>query len=82
MLLLYQKLSNIHNFMRLSAKIFYNIIVQIIGKIIATVLGLVAIAIITRQLGLAGFGQYTTIITWLSFFAILADFGLTLVTAQ
>ncbi len=68
--------------MRLSAKIFYNIFIQIVSKIIATVLGLLAIAIITRELGLIGFGQYTTIITWLSFFAILADFGLTLVTAQ
>jgi O-antigen/teichoic acid export membrane protein len=33
-------------------------------------------------LGQTGFGQYTTITTFLSIFAILADFGLTLVTAQ
>ena len=69
-------------FMRLSAKIFYNTVVQIAGKIIATILGLVAVAIITRYLGLIGFGEYTTIITFLSVFGILADLGLTLVTTQ
>jgi len=68
--------------MRLSAKIFYNTVVQIAGKIIATILGLVAVAIITRYLGLIGFGEYTTIITFLSVFGILADLGLTLVTTQ
>ncbi|MBU0636754.1 MAG: flippase [Patescibacteria group bacterium] len=68
--------------MRLVTKIAYNVIVQIIGKIIATILGLIAIAVMTRYLGQAGFGQYTTIITFLSFFGMIADLGLTLVTAQ
>ncbi|MEK7202698.1 MAG: flippase [Patescibacteria group bacterium] len=68
--------------MRLSVKIAHNTIIQIIGKIIATFLGLITIAIMTRQLGQTGFGQYTTIITFLSFFAVIADLGLTLVTAQ
>ncbi|MFH1744613.1 MAG: flippase [bacterium] len=68
--------------MRLSTKIAYNTIVQIASKIIATILGLVAVGIITRYLGAAGYGKYTTIITFLSFFAILADMGLTLVTVQ
>lgn len=68
--------------MRLAAKIAYNTIVQVISKVIATVLGLVSIALITRYLGQTGFGQYTTIITFLSFFAVIADLGLTLVTVQ
>ena len=70
------------NFMHLATKVFYNTVVQIISKIIATILGLVAIAVITRYLGKFGFGQYTTIITFLSFFGIIADLGLTLVTTQ
>lgn len=37
---------------------------------------------ITRYLGQTGFGQYTTIITFISFFAVIADLGLTLVTVQ
>jgi hypothetical protein len=36
----------------------------------------------TRELGQNGFGEYTTVITFLSFFAIIADLGLTLVTSQ
>ncbi len=68
--------------MRLSTKVAYNTLVQVASKFIATGLGLASIAVITRYLGLAGFGQYTTIITFLSFFSITADLGLTLVTAQ
>lgn len=68
--------------MRLSTKVAYNTIVQIASKFLATLLGLAGIAIMTRYLGQTGFGQYTIIITFLSFFGILADFGLTLVTVQ
>ena len=68
--------------MRLSTKVAYNTIIQIISKVIATLLGLVAVAFITRYLGREGFGEYTTVMTFLSFFAILADLGLTLVTVQ
>ena len=68
--------------MRLSTKIAYNTIIQIISKVLSIILGLISIAIITRHLGQNGFGQYTTIITFLSFFGIIADLGLTLVTIQ
>lgn len=66
--------------MTLSTKIAYNTIVQISSKVIATILGLFAVAIMARNLGRAGFGEYTTIITFLSFFGITIDFGLTLIT--
>lgn len=66
----------------LSAQIARNTIVQIIGKAISTVVGLLAIAIMARYLRETGFGQYTTVMTFLSFFGIIADFGLTLVTSQ
>jgi O-antigen/teichoic acid export membrane protein len=39
-------------------------------------------AIITRYLGQTGFGQYTTVISFLQFFGIIADFGLSLTTTQ
>lgn len=68
--------------MQLATKIAHNTIIQIIGKGIATFLGLITIAIMTRQLDQVGFGQYTTIITFLSFFGVIADLGLTLVTTQ
>ncbi len=68
--------------MTLSTKIARNTIIQIISKIIATALGLFTIAIMTRYLGKSGFGDYTTILIYLTFFATIADLGLTLVTVQ
>ncbi|MFA5000515.1 MAG: flippase [Patescibacteria group bacterium] len=68
--------------MNLGKKVAHNTLLQIIGKIISTILGLFALAIITRQLGLGGFGEYTTVLTFLTFFAVIGDLGLTLVTAQ
>lgn len=57
-------------------------IVQVASKVLTTILGLWAVVIMTRYLGTEGFGEYTTIITFLGFFGVLADFGLTLVTVQ
>ncbi|RLC38426.1 hypothetical protein DRH27_02310, partial [Candidatus Falkowbacteria bacterium] len=68
--------------MRLSTKIAYNTIVQFASKIISTALGLIAIALTARYLGQIGFGEYTTAFTFISFFAIAADLGLTLITVQ
>lgn len=68
--------------MNLSSKIAYNTIIQVVGKIISTILGLITLAIMARYLGQSGFGDYTTIINFVSFFAIIADLGLTLVTVQ
>lgn len=68
--------------MNLSKKVAQNTFIQIFGKIISTILGLLALAILTRYLGVARFGEYTTIFTFISFFAIISDLGLTLVTVQ
>lgn len=68
--------------MSLVKKVAHNTLIQIASKIISTALGLWAIVIITRYLGPTGFGEYTTILTFLTFFAVAADFGMTLVTAQ
>ncbi|MDD3711154.1 MAG: flippase [Patescibacteria group bacterium] len=68
--------------MELKRKIAYNTIVQIVGKALSTLLGVISLAIMTRYLGTAGFGQYSTIITFVSFFAMSADLGLTLISAQ
>lgn len=68
--------------MNLSVRIAYNYLIQVIGKIISTFLGLLAMAMIARYLGTHGFGEYTTALNFISFFAILADLGFTLVTIQ
>ena len=68
--------------MRLATKVAYNTLAQVGGKAVATLLGLLTVGIMTRYLGQTGFGEYTTVITFASIFAIVADFGLTLVTTQ
>jgi len=57
-------------------------LVQVASKVLGTVFGLLAIALITRYMGSSGFGRYSTVIAFASVFAIVADLGLTLVTSQ
>lgn len=61
--------------MSLTRKVALNTIVQIIGKVITTLMSLMLVAALTRYLGVAGYGQYTTIFAYTQFFAVLADFG-------
>ena len=62
--------------MSYTRKIAHNTIIQIIGKGISTVIGVIVIAMLTRYLGQSGFGQYTTIMAFLQFFGVLVDMGL------
>jgi O-antigen/teichoic acid export membrane protein len=68
--------------MNIGKKIAQNSIFQIVGKIIGTALGLVTVGLMLRYLEPERFGYYTTVITYLSFFGILVEFGLHLVTLQ
>lgn len=68
-------------FMSLSKAVRHTII-QLAGKSFSTLFGILALAVLTRYLGQEQFGWYTTITVFLQFFGILADFGLTLITAQ
>lgn len=61
--------------MSLTQKVAINTIVQVIGKAVTTAISLVLIAAITRYLGVSGYGEYTTIFAYVSFWAVLADFG-------
>ncbi len=64
--------------MSLARQIAGNTILQVAGKFIATILGLITIGIMTRHLGRAGYGEFTTAMTFLQFFGVMSDFGLTL----
>lgn len=55
-----------------------NFALQAAGKAVSVVLGLVMIAILTRALGPEGYGAFTTASTYLQFFGVIVDFGLTL----
>lgn len=68
--------------MALAGKVAANTLIQVATKVASTALSLVAMALITRYLGRYGFGQFTTAITFVTFFSIAADLGLTLVTTQ
>ena len=68
--------------MSLSRQIAWNTLVQIIGKIASTGLGLVALGMMTRYLGTEQFGWYTTVISFLGFAGIVIDLGLIPVSAQ
>lgn len=59
-------------------KIGYNTLVQIGGKIISVALGFLTVALLTRYLGVEGYGNFTLVFAYLTFFGIIADFGLQL----
>jgi len=59
-----------------------NTAIQILGKGVVTIFGVLTVAILTRYLGVEGYGSFTIIFTFLSIFAILVDLGLTLTTTQ
>lgn len=55
-----------------------NTMIQVAGRAIGTLLGLLTVAVMTRHLGRSGYGEFTTVMSFLQFFGIVADFGLTL----
>lgn len=59
-----------------------NTLLQMGGKAIAMFLGVATVAIMLRYFGDEGYGAFTTAMTFLSLFAVVVDFGLTLVTIQ
>lgn len=63
-----------------TAAIAKNTIVQAVGRTIGTILGLLTLGVMTRYLGTAGYGSFTTVTSFLQFFGILVDFGLSLTT--
>lgn len=62
--------------MAIAKKIAYNVFVSSVAKALSTVLALVSIGFITRYLGKEGFGDYATLLAFLSFFTAIADLGL------
>lgn len=68
--------------MSLSRRIFYNTLIQSVGKIIAISIGLVTLGLLTRFLREGGFGQYSTVLAFMGFAASLADFGLYLIVVR
>ncbi|MFA6161554.1 MAG: flippase [Patescibacteria group bacterium] len=55
---------------------------QAVGKVISTLLGVAGIAIMTRHLGLIGFGYYSTANAFFQIFAIMLDLGINVMLVQ
>lgn len=68
--------------MSLTRKLAHNMIYQVVGRGGAGILAVVGIAFITRYLGREGFGVYTTITSFLMFFGVVINFGITTITVQ
>ncbi|MFZ2975157.1 MAG: flippase [Candidatus Moraniibacteriota bacterium] len=62
--------------MVIARKIAYNVLVSSFSKVLSTILALLSIGLITRYLGQEGFGNYATVLAFLSFFTAIADLGL------
>lgn len=63
-------------------KIAYNATFSSIAKVIDTLLALVIVAMLTRYLGPAGYGDYSIIFTFGYMFIVLADLGLYSITVR
>lgn len=68
--------------MQLIPQLAKNTFYQVFGKFFGAVIGLIAVGMMTRYLGQTGYGYYTTIIAFLQFFGVLADFGLQMTTTK
>jgi len=68
--------------MNLFPEILKNTILQIAGKVLSVLIGVASIALITRSLGVADYGHYTTIINYLLIVGVLIDGGLHLTMIQ
>ncbi len=63
-------------------KITSNTLIQGIERVLSISLGFFTVALLTRLLGVAGFGTYSTIVVILQFAASIVDFGLALTLSQ
>lgn len=57
-------------------KIAYNTAVQVIGKVVITLIAGISVVVLTRYLGADGYGKFNLALTYLGLFGIFADVGL------
>jgi O-antigen/teichoic acid export membrane protein len=63
--------------MNSARRLLLNSIVLGSGRVVTMALGLGTVAVLMRHLGPSGFGEYTTVLTYLWFCSVIADAGLT-----
>ncbi|MBD3251625.1 oligosaccharide flippase family protein [Candidatus Uhrbacteria bacterium] len=68
--------------MSLARALAANTAVQVAGKVVSTILGVIVVGLMTRLLGKEGFGAYSTANAFLQVFAIVLDMGLNVMVVQ
>ncbi len=68
--------------MSLARALAANTAVQVAGKIVSVILGVIVVGLMTRLLGQEGFGAYSTANAFLQIFAIILDLGLNVMVVQ
>lgn len=64
-------------------KIFLNTFYQTLGKVVISLLGIIATAFLSRYLGKFAYGEYSLVFSYIGIVAIFPDFGLgTLITRE
>lgn len=63
-------------FSNIKQRVAKNTVISFSGKIVSSLIGLVSMAFIARELGPEGFGSYNVVVAFLYIFSVFADFGL------
>ncbi len=61
-----------------SRKFAVNYLIQAVGRAMTLAFGLLVVNVLARSLSQQAFGEFTTAMTFLQFFGVMVDFGLTL----
>lgn len=68
--------------MNLKLKVLYNTAVQILGRFFTSIVTYLITLLLVRQYGPVGFGEFVKILTFVSYFYIMADFGFNAVVVK
>jgi O-antigen/teichoic acid export membrane protein len=69
-------------FEKTHVKVGLNTIYQVLGRFITALTGLIVTRMLTDQLGLEGFGNFQIVITYVTIYWLLTDFGLNAVVVR
>ena len=62
--------------MSVARKVAWNTLAQTVARVVTLALTLVATILLTRQLGVEGYGDFTAVIIYVSLFSVLFDLGI------
>jgi len=68
--------------MNIKRRIFINTTFQMFGRFLSFFLSFISVFLLTRHLGVNGYGTYSLVFSYLSFFNIISDMGLSLIVVR